>query len=268
MQCLLQPSNILQGVNFCPKVDKFPIPVLVSFRMDKSSVDEIRKRFDADVERFSNLETGQSATIDAPLSLALIAEAASRVTSRATALLDVGCGAGNYSLKILERLPNLNVTLIDLSQPMLERAFERVSAVTSGSVSVMQGDIRELRIGKSQFDVICAAAVLHHLREAEEWHGVFRKFFAALRPGGSLWISDLVEHSDARIHVMMWARYGEYLAKLKDTAYRDHVFAYVTKEDSPRSLMFQLDLLRSVGFTEVEVLHKNNCFAAFGAIKR
>ncbi len=38
----------------------------------KSSVDQIRSRFDQDVERFSNLETGQSATIDAPLSLELI----------------------------------------------------------------------------------------------------------------------------------------------------------------------------------------------------
>jgi hypothetical protein len=42
----------------------------------KSTVEEIRQRFDADVERFSNLETGQSATVDAPLALALVAEAA------------------------------------------------------------------------------------------------------------------------------------------------------------------------------------------------
>ena len=42
----------------------------------KSTVEEIRARFDNDVERFSNLETGQSATIDAPLALELIAEAA------------------------------------------------------------------------------------------------------------------------------------------------------------------------------------------------
>ena len=48
--------------------------------MKKSTVDEIRERFD--VERFSNLETGQSATIDAPLSLTLIADAASCVTFR------------------------------------------------------------------------------------------------------------------------------------------------------------------------------------------
>ena len=40
--------------------------------MKKSTVEEIRQRFDADVERFANLETGQSATVDAPLAMDLI----------------------------------------------------------------------------------------------------------------------------------------------------------------------------------------------------
>ncbi|HEY3760345.1 MAG TPA: class I SAM-dependent methyltransferase [Verrucomicrobiae bacterium] len=235
--------------------------------MTKSSVEQIRARFDKDVERFSNLETGQSATIDAPLSLELIASAASRINPRASSLLDIGCGAGNYTLKVLERLPNLNVTLVDLSRPMLDRAVERVGRATSGKITALQGDVRELQPGTSQFDVICAAAVLHHLRDDEQWRAVFAKFHTALKPGGSLWIADFIEHSDSRIQALMWERYGDYLTRLKDTAYRDHVFAYVTQEDSPRPLMFQLDLLRSVGFGEVEVLHKNSCFAAFGAIK-
>ena len=88
----------------------------------KSTVDEIRQRFDADVERFSNLATGQSATVDAPLAMSLVAEAAAAVSPHARHVLDVGCGAGNYTLKLLERLPNLDATLIDLSQPMLDRA--------------------------------------------------------------------------------------------------------------------------------------------------
>jgi tRNA (cmo5U34)-methyltransferase len=65
----------------------------------------------------------------------------------------------------------------------------------------------------------------------------------------------------------MWERYGIYLSRLKDEAYRDHVFDYIEQEDSPRPLMFQLDLLRSVGFSDVEILHKNSCFAALGGIK-
>jgi tRNA (cmo5U34)-methyltransferase len=108
---------------------------------------------------------------------------------------------------------------------------------------------------------------LHHLRDDAEWRSVFAKIHAALKPGGSFWICDLIEHSDSRIQSLMWDRYGEFLARLKDTAYRDEVFAYITQEDTPRPLMFQLDLLRAVGFREVEVLHKNSCFAAFGAIK-
>ena len=102
-------------------------------RVMKSTVEEIRQRFDADVERFSNLETGQSATVDAPLAMALVARAAALCTPQARSVLDVGCGAGNYTLKLLELLPNLDVTLIDLSKPMLDRAAERIGKVDLGN---------------------------------------------------------------------------------------------------------------------------------------
>ena len=233
----------------------------------KSTIEEIQLRFDREVERFSNLAAGQQATIDAPLSLALISEAASAVTPHASSLLDVGCGAGNYSLKILERLPNLDVTLVDLSKPMLDRAVERVSRATAGKVTAIQSDIRELAISGGSVDVICGATVLHHLRETMEWRHVFTKFHHALRPGGSLWISDLIEHSSAEVQSLMWNRYGNFLKNLRDEQYRDEVFAYINKEDSPRPLLFQLDLLREAGFGAVDVLHKNSCFAAFGGVK-
>lgn len=233
----------------------------------KSTVEEIRQRFDADVERFSNLETGQSATVDAPLALSLVAQAAAATTPQARHVLDVGCGAGNYTLKLLEQLPNLDATLIDLSRPMLDRAQERVGAATTGTVTPIQGDIREVSLPEEGYDVILAAAVLHHLRTDAEWQEVFTKFYRALCPGGSVWIFDLVESSHSAIQRLMQQQYGKYLTQLKDAAYRDHVFAYIEKEDTPRPLLFQLDLLRAVGFSEVDVLHKNVCFAAFGAVK-
>src|SRR5690349_12584168 len=155
---------------------------------EKSTVDEIRDRFDKDVERFSNLETGQTATIDAPLVLDLITSAAAAVTPGARDLLDVGCGAGNYTLKLLDKLPDANTTLIDLSLPMLERAVERIEKVSRAAVTPLQGDIRELapRFAEKSFDVILAAAVLHHLRDGEEWEAVFASLHRALRPGGSI----------------------------------------------------------------------------------
>ena len=233
----------------------------------KSSVDEIRARFDKDVERFANLAIGQSATMDAPLALELVAQAAASVTPAATDLLDIGCGAGNYTLKLLEYLPGLRVTLVDLSQPMLERARQRVGAATTGRLQAWQEDIRDLELEVGSFDIVTAAAVLHHLRAAHEWRATFRKIQQALRPGGSFWISDLVTHDLPAVQSLMWQRYGEYLACDKGTAYRDQVFAYIEREDTPRSLEFQVDLLREVGFAAVEILHKNACFATFGGIK-
>lgn len=233
----------------------------------KSTVAEIRERFDNDVERFSNLETGQTATIDAPLAMELVAAAAAAVTPGATRMLDIGCGAGNYSLRFLDRIPGMEVDLLDLSRPMLDRALARVSAATTAPVHIRQTDIRDADLGQECFDVVVAAASLHHLRSDVEWEDTFARIHRALRPGGSFWITDLIEHSDPGIQQIMWERYGEYLAGLKGESYRDQVYSYVEKEDTPRPLIWQLDLLRSVGFRSVDVLHKNSVFAAFGAMR-
>jgi tRNA (cmo5U34)-methyltransferase len=234
----------------------------------KSTPQEIRQRFDGDVERFSNLETGQSATIDAPLSLELIARAAAGVRPQAVTLLDIGCGAGNYTLKLLEYLPLRSVTLIDLSRPMLDRAVARIHAAAPAvAITAIQSDMRKTSLPAGAFDIAVAAATLHHLRGDAEWQDVFGAVYRALLPGGSFWISDLVAHQSHEVQDVMWQRYGEYLESLQGTAYRDRVFAYIDAEDSPRPLFWQLDLLARTGFRTVEVLHKNSCFAAFGAVK-
>jgi tRNA (cmo5U34)-methyltransferase len=41
----------------------------------------------------------------------------------------------------------------------------------------------------------------------------------------------------------------------------------VEREDTPKSLVYQLDLLKRTGFGRVEVLHKHTLFAAFGGTK-
>ena len=131
----------------------------------------------------------------------------------------------------------------------------------------IQADIREVVLPDAHADLVLAAAVLHHLRDESEWHTVCAAFHRTLRPGGSAWVFDLVESSIPAVQRLMEARYGDYLTRLKDEAYRDHVLAYITQEDTPRPLLFQLDAFRRAGFGAVEILHKNVCFAAYGGVK-
>lgn len=235
--------------------------------MKKSTVKEIRERFDNEVERFSNIETGQVATIDAALSLELLTSAAKVIKPNATTLLDLGCGAGNYSLKMLSKSPNLDCTLIDLSQNMLDKAYQRVSEVTSGKIEAIQADIRDVYLPKNHFDIILAGAVLHHLRDDSDWESVFQKLYYSLKPGGCLMISDLIFQENPAVNELVWKMYGDYLKQQGGETYQKKVFDYIAKEDTPRSITYQLDLMKKVGFSSTEILHKNGCFGAFGGIK-
>jgi len=80
-------------------------------------------------------------------------------------------------------------------------------------------------------------------------------------------ISDLITQDTAILNEYTWERYGDYLEGINGKEYRKNVLDYVAKEDSPRSMNYQLDLMKKVGFKQVEILHKNMCFGAFGGIK-
>lgn len=235
--------------------------------MKKATIIEIQERFDNDVERFSNLKTGQVSIVDATILLELVTESAKRIKPQAKNLLDIGCGAGNYTLKMLSKLPNINCTLLDLSKQMLEKAYERTIKETDGKVKIIQGDIRDADLQNGHYDIILAGAVLHHLRDDSDWRLVFTKLFKALSPGGCFLISDLIKQDTDALNDYFHEEYGKYLENIGGKDYKAEMFSSIEKEDTPRSLDYQLDLMKSVGFSKVEILHKNLCFAAFGGVK-
>jgi len=240
---------------------------------NKSTVREIKERFDSDAERFSNLDSGQSSTMDSLYNMDFLAQVgAGLLTDRDlehTHVLDVGCGAGNYSLKLLQYKAVPAFTLVDLSEHMLSRAAERLEAagVDREKITRFQGDLRTFDFGFEKFNVVLAAAVLHHLRRAEEWESVAKSLFDSLKPGGALLVFDLVLDSNEIVNQLSWTQYATYLTGLGGVPYKEKVFAYIDKEDSPSTLPFQLDLLKKSGFKSVDVLQKHACFASYAAMK-
>jgi len=239
----------------------------MTFTNHKSSPDAIRNNFDQQVERFSNLETGQTTAIDSPLCMELVARSAALLNPNAKRIMDLGCGGGNYAVKITSFLPDVDCTLIDLSANMLAKAEERVAANITGKVLAIQGDYREIPLEENAYDVITAGTTLHHLREDEEWESVFTKVFKALKPGGTFWINDIVISETEEITGMML---GGWLSMLKKQITQEEIEMYMERyesEDTPRTLSYQLDLMKQIGFRETIVLHKHFNFAAFGARK-
>lgn len=108
---------------------------------------------------------------------------------------------------------------------------------------------------------------MHHLREENEWELVFGKVFRALKPGGSFWINDVVISETEELNKMMLEGW---ISKLKKQITESELDLYLKRyetEDTPRTLTYQLDLLKKIGFSKTIVLHKHFNFAAFGGIK-
>lgn len=233
----------------------------------KSTPETIRENFDQQVERFSNIETGQSTAIDSPLCMELVARSANLLNPGAKRVMDLGCGGGNYAVKVTSLLPNVDFTLIDLSANMLAKAEERVRENITGTVTAIQGDYRDIQLEANAYDVITAGTTLHHLRGDEDWELVFGKVYRALKPGGTFWINDIVIGETKEINQMMLDGWISILQKqITPEEIKMYMGRYET-EDSPRTLTYQLDLMKKVGFSETMVLHKHFNFAAFGARK-
>lgn len=81
-------------------------------------------------------------------------------------IVDLGGGNGVFSDRLLDALPHAEVTLVDVSNYLLEknRAHPRKT--------LMRGDIFDSPelLGHGQFDVVCINWVLHHLVDAT-YHG-------------------------------------------------------------------------------------------------
>lgn len=234
---------------------------------NKATSEDIRKKFDKEVHKYENLDSGQLSAMDSVLIMNTVSEYARAVHPNAKELLDIGCGAGNYTLKTLEFMSKTNCTLVDLSSNMLKKAEERISKQTTGTITSVHGDIREIYLPDNKFDIVIAATSLHHLREEHEWENVFLKIYRSMNPGGIFIISDLVLHDHPGINEAAWKYYWDYLLEAGGEELKQWVYEQIDIEDSPRSLNFQTNLMKKCGFSFVEILYRKSVFAAICGIK-
>jgi trans-aconitate 2-methyltransferase len=93
-------------------------------------------------------------------------------------VLDAGCGTGKVTAAIAARVPNGHVIGVDASPSMLEEARSRLGP----GVELIVSDLLELDL-EEPADVVFSNATFHWIEDHEL---LFRRLYAALRPGGRL----------------------------------------------------------------------------------
>ncbi len=106
-------------------------------------------------------------------------------------LLDLGCGMGAYAAAFLQAWPSLRVVLVD-TRAVLAMAREYLAARgVADRCEFVAGDARRIAL-PADLDIIWISNVLHAWGP-EECRACIARCFAALRPGGVLYIRDFLD---------------------------------------------------------------------------
>ncbi|MEX2284376.1 MAG: class I SAM-dependent methyltransferase [Gemmatimonadota bacterium] len=147
----------------------------------------IRADFD-EIARLSEQFDGGSARFDALVQ--------SLVPAEAKRVLDVGCGTGRLTVRLMQS--QRECVGVDLSPEMIRRAQRDAVA---GGPSFVCGDFLELDFGLARFDCIVSAAALHHMSADL----AIPRMKQLLEPGGRVIIHDLRASAGLLDELVSWS---------------------------------------------------------------
>jgi len=103
-------------------------------------------------------------------------------------VLDIGCGTGLLSLKLLQKA-NCLITGIDNSKEMMAIFQDKIKQLKlTPRITCKLIDANALNFKKETFDKIVSSVTLHHLKDKER---VIKKVYKMLKPGGIFVIGEI-----------------------------------------------------------------------------
>ncbi len=177
--------------------------------------------------------------------------------------LDTGCGTGTLALRALSELPDVEFTLCDPSEGMLEVAKEKLKRenidfkiTTSDALSY-----------ENEFDIVTAIQS-HHYYDVETRYTAVKKCYRALKDDGIFMTFENIRMSTEKSDSIALDRWGQFLSDhgwtpegVKNHKARRGVDMF------PITIEQHLEMIKNAGFRSVDILWASYMQAGFWAIK-
>lgn len=190
--------------------------------------------------------------------------------------VDLGCGDGVLSSAILNEFPQARGVLVDLSEPVLQTARQRLDTLSS-RVEFVTADFHQPTWARrvmphAPLDAVVCGFSIHHLPPARK-RELYREIFDLLAPDG-LFIN--IEHVYSATRwtesvlddYMIDAIFGEELKTSPGSKRTEIAREYYARAQNDATslapLEVQCDWLREIGFLDVECFLKVEELAVFG----
>ena len=149
-------------------------------------------------------------------------------------ILDLGGGTGLELFHLFELFPDAEVTVIDITENMLEKLKTRSFA---SHVKTICGDFFEVDFG-TDYDAVISTSALHHFKK-EEKEILYKKIWNSLKDNGQFINSDYVALDD---------EFEKSQLKELEEFFDEHKHI-----DIPITIEHELEVLEKTGFGSIEV---------------
>jgi tRNA (cmo5U34)-methyltransferase len=186
-------------------------------------------------------------------------------TDSAIRVLDLGAGTGLLSALIAERFPRAHLTLIDISEGMLDQARQRFVA------DAARFDFRVLDLAEAplsgRYEAVVSALAIHHVND-EGKQRLFQGVYDVLSDGGVFVNADQVLGMTPEIDEEYKAAW---LRQVRERGVGEGDLAAALErmeEDEMSTLGLQMKYLEETGFGMVDSWYKNYGFVVYAGRKR
>jgi SAM-dependent methyltransferase len=121
---------------------------------------------------------------------------------------DIGCGAGRYDLLLLQLLPNLHLTCVDINAEMLAELSDFLTENGVRHFRTLQSSVEDLALDDSSLDCILSFNAVHHF----DFPTFLDKARNAVRPGGRIFVYTRTPEQNTQ---SVWGRYFPGFAEIE-----------------------------------------------------
>ena len=178
-------------------------------------------------------------------------------------VLDLGCGTGAVSRAIVDKFPKVELTCVDLSEKMLQMAKTKLG----DQIECIQADFNAFEFPQ-QYDLIVSSLALHHLVTDNDKLMFYKKIYSALKPDGQFINIDVVLASSEVLQSVYMKKWKEFMAEhvTREEIEQKWLPNYAA-EDHPAPMLTHLDMMKSCGFNNIDVVYKYYKFAVYTGSK-
>jgi ubiquinone/menaquinone biosynthesis C-methylase UbiE len=179
-------------------------------------------------------------------------------------ILDLGCGNGNVTSRLLQLFPDSHFTLLDASREMINICKDQFNTY---NVEYIESYFKDYKFKNEYFDLITAGFSLHHCNSQEK-KLLFHRIYGSLRKGGIFACSDLMINKNKPEHVILLNNWKTFVYEsFPEDEKWEWLMEHYGEFDKPDDYNDQLEWLQEAGFKKIMLPINKSYWAHFQALK-